>query len=440
MTVVESTPKNRDAYLAELLKVIAAPATSKSYLQELHIHALGFLQEETIPSNKDEEWRFTDLSAILNYHFTNPNPELPPVNINGLILPETANTRLVFVNGNYAHELSNIELPAGVFVGNLTAAETAGLNIGDYLGKQPGSEEVFTAVNTAGINEAAIVWLAKNVTLETPIHLLFLATVDETAIAIQPRVLVVMETGSNATIIEEYLHTSIPEHPYLNNSVTEIHLAENARLNHTRIQDEDLSAFHIGKTAVSQARYSHYTGNAISLGGKLSRHNWEIFQTGEQTETNLNGLAMIHGEQTADTHSAIALTKPHGTTNQLHKCIVDDRGHVIFNGKVFVPQAAQLTDAAQLNRNLLLSDRAKVDTKPQLEITADNVKCSHGATVSQLEDDEIFYLQSRGLDVETARVLLINAFAVEIIERIPIPSVREKLAFAVKTFKVTSNS
>jgi Fe-S cluster assembly protein SufD len=435
MTVVESTPKNRDAYLAELLKVIAAPATSKSYLQELHTHALGFLQEETIPSNKDEEWRFTDLSPILNYHFTNPNPELPPVNINGLILPETANTRLIFVNGNYAPELSSIELPTGVFVGNLTAAEATGLSVGDYLGKQPGGEEVFTAVNTAGINEAAIVWLSKNVTLETPIHLLFLATVDETAVVIQPRVLVVMETGSNATIIEEYLHTSIPEHSYLNNSVTEINLAENARLNHTRIQDEDLSAFHIGKTAVSQSRYSHYTGNAIALGGKLSRHNWEIFQTGEQTETNLNGLAMIHGEQTADTHSSIALTKPHGTTNQLHKCIVDDRGHVIFNGKVFVPQAAQLTDAAQLNRNLLLSDRAKVDTKPQLEITADNVKCSHGATVSQLEDDEIFYLQSRGLDVETARVLLINAFAVEIIDRIPVASVREKLAFAVKTFK-----
>jgi Fe-S cluster assembly protein SufD len=438
--VVESNPKNRDAYLAELLKVIAAPATSRSYLQELRTHAIGFLQEETIPSNKDEEWRFTDLSSILNYHFVTPAQPVPPVNIHGLILPEAANTRLVFVNGIYAPELSSIELPTGVFVGDLAAAETAGLAVSNYLGKQPGCEEVFTAINTAGINEAAIVWLSKNVILDTPIHLLFLATVDETAVAIQPRVLVVMETGSNATIVEEYLHTSISQHPYFNNSVTEIHLAENARLNHTRIQDEDLSAFHIGKTAVSQSRYSNYTGNAIALGGKLSRHNWEIFQIGEQTETNLNGLAMIHGEQTADTHSAIALTKPHGTTNQLHKCIVDDRGHVIFNGKVFVPQAAQLTDAAQLNRNLLLSDRARVDTKPQLEITADNVKCSHGATVSQLEDDEIFYLQSRGLDLETARVLLINAFAVEIIDRIPVVSVRKKLAFAVKAFKVTSNS
>jgi Fe-S cluster assembly protein SufD len=144
---------------------------------------------------------------------------------------------------------------------------------------------------------------------------------------------------------------------------------------------------------------------------------------------------MVNGDQESDTHSTIALTKPHGITNQLHKCIVDDRAHAIFNGKVFVPQAAQLTNAAQLNRNLLLSSRAKIDTKPQLEITADNVKCSHGATVSQLEDDEIFYLQSRGLDVETAKVLLINAFAVEIIDRIPVASIREKLAIAVKAFK-----
>jgi Fe-S cluster assembly protein SufD len=144
---------------------------------------------------------------------------------------------------------------------------------------------------------------------------------------------------------------------------------------------------------------------------------------------------MVNGEQEADTHSTIALTQPHGITNQLHKCIVDDRAHAIFNGKVFVPQAAQQTNAGQLNRNLLLSSTARIDTKPQLEITADNVKCSHGATVSQLEDDEIFYLQSRGLDVATAKILLINAFAVEIIDFIPIASVRKKLAVAVKAFK-----
>lgn len=432
--------KNRDT-LTHLLTL--TPPLSSPQLQQLRSQATGYLQEETIPTNRNEEWRFTDLSPLLSQTFTAPSSQIPPININGLILPEAPDTRLVFVNGIYAPQYSSINLSAGLFIGNLAVAIEAGLAVTDYLGKQPRGEEVFTAINTAGINEAAIVWLSKDISMETPIHLLFIATVDDAAIllqrgsanAIQPRTLIVLESGSSATLVEEYLHTSIPNHSYLTNSVTEIWLEDTAKLNHTRIQDEDITAIHIGKTAVSQSQHSCYTGNSIDLGSKLSRHNWEIFQIGAQTETHLNGLAMVNGEQETDTHSTIALTKPHGITNQLHKCIVDDRAHAIFNGKVFVPQAAQQTDAGQLNRNLLLSSTAKIDTKPQLEITADNVKCSHGATVSQLEDDEIFYLQSRGLDLETAKILLINAFAVEIIERIPVASVREKLAIAVKAFK-----
>lgn len=429
-----STLTNRDTYLAQLLALTPPPATPQ--LLELRTQAVAYLQEETIPSSKDEEWRFTDLSPLLAQQFVSPNPQLPPVNINGLILPEAANTRLVFVNGIYAASLSSVaNLPAGVFIGNLAAANAAGLEIAKYLGKQPGGEEIFTAINTAGINDAAVVWLSPDIIFETPIHLLFITTVDDTAIATQPRTLVVLEQRSSATLVEEYLHTSIPDRSYFNNAVTEIWLGDSAKLDRTRLQDEDITAIHIGKTAVSQSQHSVYTGTSIDLGAKLSRHNWEIFQVGAQTETYLNGLAMVNGEQESDTHSTIALTKPHGITNQLHKCIVDDRAHAIFNGKVFVPQAAQETNAGQLNRNLLLSAKARIDTKPQLEITADNVKCSHGATVSQLEDDEIFYLQSRGLDVETAKILLINAFAVEIIDRIPVASVRAQLAIAVKTFK-----
>jgi Fe-S cluster assembly protein SufD len=429
-----STLTNRDTYLAQLLALTPLPATPQ--LLELRTQAAGYLQEETIPSNKDEEWRFTNLDPLLTQTFTAPEAQVPPVNINGLVIPEAASTRVVFVNGIYAPLLSSLaDLPAGVFVGNLAAANAAGLAISTYMGKQPGGEEVFTAINTAGINEAAVVWLAPDTCIETPIHLLFITTVDDTAIATQPRTLVVLEQRSSATLVQEYLHTSIPDRPYFNNAVTEVWLGDTATLNHTRIQDEDITAIHIGKTAVSQFAQSSYTGNSIELGSKLSRHNWEIFQIGAQTQTYLNGLTMVNGAQESDTHSSIALTKPHGITNQLHKCIVDDRAHAIFNGKVFVPQAAQQTNAGQLNRNLLLSSTARIDTKPQLEITADNVKCSHGATVSQLEDDEIFYLQSRGLDIETAKILLINAFAVEIIDRIPVASVREKLAVAVKAFK-----
>ncbi|MGH2416341.1 MAG: SufB/SufD family protein, partial [Microcystaceae cyanobacterium] len=160
---------------------------------------------------------------------------------------------------------------------------------------------------------------------------------------------------------------------------------------------------------------------------------------GEQTQTTLNGLTMIGGNQLADTHSAIALNYPYGRSQQLHKCIVGDRAHAVFNGKVFVPKPAQLTDAAQLNRNLLLSPKARVDTKPQLEITADNVKCAHGATVSQLEDDEIFYLQSRGIDEDDARNLLINAFTAEVINQIPVHSLQERLTQIVNSYQSITN-
>jgi Fe-S cluster assembly protein SufD len=163
----------------------------------------------------------------------------------------------------------------------------------------------------------------------------------------------------------------------------------------------------------------------------LYRNSLEIFQKGEQTQTQLNGLTLVSGEQLADTHSAIFLTKPYGTTDQLHKCIIDDSAHAVFNGKIFVPKAAQLTNAAQLNRNLLLSPKARVNTKPELQITADNVKCSHGATVSQLEADEVFYLRSRGLTEADARYLLVDAFAAEILGRIPIESLRQRLTQCV---------
>jgi Fe-S cluster assembly protein SufD len=240
---------------------------------------------------------------------------------------------------------------------------------------------------------------------------------------------VVAQAGSQLTLIEDYKAAGAGV--YFTNAVTEIVLEENAQVNHTRNLQEGGEAFHIGKSAIAQSRNSRYTCNAITMGAKLSRHNLEVFQTGEGTETTLNGLTLIGGEQLADTHSAIALNHPNGITNQLHKCIVDGRAHAVFNGKVFVPQAAQLTNAGQLNRNLLLSPKARVDTKPQLEITADNVKCSHGATVSQLDAEEVFYLQSRGLNETDARNLLIDAFGAEILDRIPVASLRQRLARCV---------
>jgi Fe-S cluster assembly protein SufD len=432
--MTQTTINNHDTYLTQLLTTLQTTTPAPTWLQTLHNQATAFLQEETIPSKKNEEWRFTNLDELLTHQFITASGSQPLININSFQLPE-AQQRLVFVNGIYSSEYSQITTPTGLFVGDLATAIDHNLPIDNYLGKQPGGEEIFTALNTTGLDNAAIIWAESNSINITPIHILFIATGDQ-PLAIQPRVLVVVDRSSQLTIVEEYLHASLPSGCQFINSVTEVFVADNAQVTHIHIQDEDLQAFHIGKTAVSQAQDSQYHGYSISLGSQLSRHNWEIFQGGKQTTTTLNGLAMIGDTQIADTHSKIALNHPHGQTHQLHKCVVNGKAHGIFNGKILVPQAAQQTNANQLSRTLLLSPQARIDTKPQLEITADDVKCSHGATISQLSDDEMFYLQSRGLDPATSRTLLINAFAIEVIESVPIASVRDRLRSAVKSFQL----
>ncbi|MEM7727056.1 MAG: Fe-S cluster assembly protein SufD [Cyanobacteria bacterium P01_A01_bin.45] len=453
---------DKDVDLSNLLKTVENLSLSGSvksklpWLQEVRENAAKWVHYSSIPTTREEEWRFTNLSELRNIEFSAIGGQ-----INSLeeidTLPETAESRLVFVNGVYSADLSQVKgLPDGLTLSNLAnLPDTGREKVKRHLAQSEGSSEVFTALNTAGIQDIAVVLVSKNVVVDTPISLVYLSVGnEENSFITQPRCLVVAESGSQVSFIEEFRNCDNPlgvkrsdrqntdqqlknktqeEKTYFCNAVTEIWVGENAGVNHTRIVLEGSAAFHIGKTAVTQERYSRYTTHAVTIGGKLSRHNLEVLQNGEQTETTLNGLSVIFDKQLADTHSAIALNYPHGVTNQLHKTIVGDRAAGVFNGKVFVPKPAQLTNAAQLNRNLLLSPKAKVDTKPQLEITADNVKCAHGATVSQLEDDEIFYLQSRGIDQDAARHLLINAFAGEIIDKIPVVSLKEKLMETVKS-------
>ncbi|NEP58459.1 MAG: Fe-S cluster assembly protein SufD [Symploca sp. SIO2G7] len=429
------------SYLGTLLEQCRQKTVIEAgWLEDLRHSAAAIVQELAIPNKREEEWRFTDLSSLLRVQFQSVDPQsissLQQLDISLFTLPETAQSCLVFINGVYAPELSTVTgLPAGVFFGNLAALPPQYTSrLQDYLGKQQGASEVFTALNTAGLTDVAVVWVEKNTIVEQPIQLLFICTTEAVPIICQPRCLVIAEAGSQLHLVEHYeAYTEgcsdiSTNKPYFTNQITEIWVEENATLIHTRNQQEGADGFHIGKTAIAQAGNSRYIGNGINLGAKLSRHNWEVWQTGEGTETTFNGLTMVSGKQLSDTHSALFLNHPHGISNQLHKCIVDDSASAVFNGKVFVPQKAQFTNANQLNRNLLLSPKAKVDTKPQLEITADQVKCSHGATVSQLEADEIFYLQSRGLNKVDARNLLIDAFIAEIIDSIPIASLRKRLA------------
>ena len=417
---------DRDAFLTGLLNQVTG-SEKDDCLQQLRDGAVKWVRHSVIPNTRDEEWRFTDLSPLKQIDFK--LGMFQEISLESDILSEVSQ-RLVFVNGVYSPDLSHTEdLPAGLKVGNLDVLSDEVAQ--QYLAQSEGTREVFTALNTAALNDVAVVWVGKNVVVETPIHLLFVSVSGESATISQPRVLVVAESNSQVGLIEEYTNHRDTENTekevYFTNGVTEIWVNENAQVSHNRVVREGAAAFHVGKTAVTQARYSRYSCNAVTVGGRISRHNLEILQTGEQTDTTLNGLTVIGDNQLADTHSALSLNHPHGVSKQLHKCIIGDRAHGVFNGKVFVPKPAQLTNASQLNRNLLLSSKSRIDTKPQLEITADNVKCAHGATVSQLEDDQIFYLQSRGIDENNARKLLVNGFAMEVINFIPVASLRESL-------------
>lgn len=422
---------DRTAYLTQLVQ-LRNPAIP-DWMKQTRDHASAIVHELAIPSSRDEDWRFTDLSALLAQSFQSVRDvaALGFEQIQAHLLPEATNSRLVFVDGVYAADLSAIDdLPEETLVGSLAQVQEFLPQVGDYFAKQPGGEEVFTALNTASVVDGAIVWIPKGQSVTTPIHLLLIST-GTAEYLIQPRILVVVGSGSEVTLVEDYV--ALNDRAYFTNSVAELQVESNAQVNHIRVQREGHSAFHIGKTAVSQARDSRYLGLSIAFGSTIARHNWEIYSNGEQTHSQLLGLSWTDEARISDTHSLIAFSKPHCTAKQVNKCILDDRSHGIFNGRICVPKLAQQTDAAQLSRSLLLSPKARVDTKPQLEIVADNVKCAHGATVSQLEDDAVFYLQSRGIDPDNARKLLTYAFATEVIQEIPVASLRSTLQERVRS-------
>jgi Fe-S cluster assembly protein SufD len=413
---------------------------TEEFVSELRQLASDRISNLTFPTTKDEEWKYTDVSSLGNLTFANQNviqetiaPDIS-TNIEELIAkhsaPEASGNLIVFVNGEYSAQFSDITGAAdGLIVGNLA-------NLGDrvlpklrsHLAQHPDANDYFASLNTACMTDVAIILVPKNLVVENPVQLLFIAQpqTTEATLLTQPRCLVIAESHSNLTFVQTYVGKDAQT--YFCNSVTEIWLAEGAEVNHTKVQWQGDQAIHINTTAIAQARNSIYKNQSISIGAQIARQNLIVHQMAEQTETSLTGLAFIDGEQLADTHSTIAHNYPHGSSKQLHKCIADGRSHAVFNGKIQVAKLAQQTDSAQLSRNLLLSGKARVDTKPQLEIFADNVKCAHGATVSQLDAEEIFYLQSRAIEAKSAANLLTYAFATEAIAQIPVVSVQRSLS------------
>jgi len=411
---------------------------SVAWLERLRAGAMERFEESGFPSVKDEEWKYTNVAAIAAVDFQPASLQTSAegeVDLQGLALfrhLETAKSQLVFFNGKLRKDLSALTaIPEGVVALDLSAAiadERYREIIWKHLAQQ--ADYVvngFTALNTALISHGAFVYIPKDAIVSVPLNLLFIS--DGAPVASFPRVLVVAEDNSSATLIESYASTK--DSKYFTNAVVEIVLKDGASLEHYKLQRESTEAFHIATTAADLGRNSRYDATTITFGAQLSRHDLHVTMDHEGAECWVDGLYLVTGSQHTDTHSVIDHRKPHCTSHQLYKGILDGKSRAVFNGKVFVRHDAQKTDAMQTNKNLLLSNEARVDTKPQLEILADDVKCAHGAAVGQIEEDELFYLETRGIHPDLARNLLTYGFAEEVIGKIKIDSIRKQLDEAV---------
>jgi Fe-S cluster assembly protein SufD len=416
-----------NSYLESLLA--GQPQLSASplaWLNRLRANAVDRVGALTVPTTRDEEWRFTDISPLtkLSFQPVRTASRLQAADVERFFLEETA-TRLVFVDGVYAPQLASAANEHGVVVMNLAAAVSAHLaEIEPHLGRYAEFQDnVFAALNTAFLHDGALIVVPRDASVAAPVHLLFIATQKEAAS--YPRCLMVAGSGSAVTVVEDFI--ALQDEAYFTNAVTEIAVGDGARVRHIRVQRDSGKAFHIANCAVTLAHASRYQSVSVTLGARISRYNLNVLQAAEGAECTIDGLALITDRQLADSHTCIDHARPHGVSRQLHKCIVGGAAHAVFNGKIMVRPGAQLTDSSQSSRNLLLTGKAHVDTKPQLEIFADDVKCAHGATVGQLDAEAVFYLKSRGLSDAAARNLLTYAFGAEVIDRIPIVSLKHRL-------------
>jgi Fe-S cluster assembly protein SufD len=388
------------------------------------------------PSIKDEEWKYTNVAPIAKVDFkpqTVPTAnEIGAKELDNFSVPEATTSQLVFVNGVLREDLSSLTaLPPEVVVIDLARAiadERFSEIVRTHLARKADYvAHGFIALNTAFISSGAFVYVPKGVVVNAPIQLLFISDGNQTANF--PRVLMVAEANSNLTLIENYV--SGGDDAYFTNAVVEIVLEEGARLEHYKVQRESATAFHVATTVADLGPSSSYDATTITFGAQLSRHDINVTMDHEGAECWVDGLYLVATAQHTDTHSVIDHRKPHCTSHQLYKGILDGKSRAVFNGKIFVRHDAQKTDAMQTNKNLLLSNEARVDTKPQLEILADDVKCAHGAAVGQIDEDEMFYLETRGIHHDLARNLLTYGFAEEVIGKIKIESIRAQLDEAV---------
>jgi Fe-S cluster assembly protein SufD len=404
----------------------ALPGGNAPWLRAQRAAAIEIFRETGFPTLRHEDWKYTDARPIAQRRFGLAGANAVPDA--AALKPHTLGEhQLVFVDGRFVPALSTLaRLPAGVEVMSLAEAlARAPERLEPWLGRYASpAQNAFAALNAAFLQDGAFIHLARGTAFEAPLHLLFLASGAADSLA-YVRNLIVAEAGSQASIIESY--AALTDATGLTNSVTEIVLEPGAQVEHYRLGREGEAAYHVGSTHAHLARDSRYTSHIIAFGGRIVRHELYATLDGEGAECTLNGLTVTRGRQHVDNHTRIDHRQPRGTSREWYKGVLDDQSRAVFSGRIVVHPQAQHTDAEQANHNLLLSAGAEADSRPQLEIYADDVKCAHGATVGSLDADALFYLRTRGLDAAHARSLLVYAFASEVLARIRLAPLRVQL-------------
>jgi Fe-S cluster assembly protein SufD len=416
-------------YLAAIERAQRDRAHEPAWLRDVRRRAADAFGRMGIPTTRDEEWRATNVAPMADTPFVAaPLATVSSEEVARFLVPGLAGPLLVFIDGRYAARLS----APGVLAAGLTI-----ITIGDAIERAPASLEPwlarhsdsavhpFAALNTALFEDGALVVVADNTVADLPVQLVFLSTVTPSPAISAPRVLVVLGCDSQARLVETF--GSLGPARGFTNAVTEIVAGDGSVLEHCRIQRESESAFHIGHTAIHLGRSSRSSSHAFAFGGRIARHDAVAVLGDEGADCTLNGLYLAGGNQLIDNHTDIDHARPHGSSHELYKGILGGRARGVFNGRIRVRPDAQKTDAKQTNKALLLSAEAQVNTKPQLEIFANDVRCTHGATVGQLSQDALFYLRTRGIGLDDARSLLVRAFAADVTDRIPLEPVRAEL-------------
>lgn len=420
--VMDRTDMPLGGFLAEVEGFESLQALREKALQD-HL-SLG------IPTTKDEEWKYTSLRNLTEQYFTQSG-RLPVTEEQMLHFAygDLEQIRIVFINGHYDEGLTNsLSHVPGLTIKTLQCAADTAPHLLENLGKHTKTEEfTFGALNTAKFSDGVVIHLAKNTVVDTPIHVLNLTTADvnnATGVSM-PRILFLAESGSKATLVESY--GSVGKGATLSNAVVEVVVEPNAWVEHVKVTRESLDSTHIGLTNVMQERDSTYLHYNVILGGKLTRNDINIFLNGSNVHTRMDGVTILDGNQHADNHTRLDHAYPHCDSFEVYKHVLDGESTGVFNGKIYVHQDAQKTDAKQTNQTLLMSPTATINSKPQLEIYADDVKCTHGATVGNLDQMPLFYLQSRGIPKRRAEAIMVYAFAAEVLERISNEDLRARL-------------